>query len=66
MLDQQTEQAAKHALDGAIALGGISWFWWGQLLQTTGYVITFVGGLVLLALRIMIAWHEWKTRKVGK
>lgn len=65
-MDAQTEQALKHATDGAIALGGISWFWWGQMLGTLGYVLTFIGGLVLLALRIMIAWHEWKTRKAVK
>lgn len=60
--DQKTEQAAKHAIDGGIALGAITWPVWVQFLNTAGYVITFLGGLILLCLRIAIAWHEWRTR----
>ena len=65
-MDPQTEQATKHVLDGAIGLGAITWPMWVQALNTAGYIITFVGGLILLGLRIMIAWHEWRTRNKAK
>lgn len=68
MIDPQTEQAAKHTIDGIIGVGAITSPVWIQMLQTGAAIITLIGGIVLLGLRIMIAWHEWKTRndKVGK
>lgn len=63
MSPDQFEHASKDALDGAIGLGAITWPLWAQLLQTTGYVITFIGGIVLLGLRIAIAWRDLRDRQ---
>lgn len=63
MIDPQTEQTVKHTIDGAIGLGAITSPVWIQMMQTGAAILTVVGGLILLGLRIMIAWHEWKTRK---
>ena len=57
MASYQFEQASNDALDGAIGLGAVTWPIWVQLFQTAGYIVTFVGGMVLLGLRIAIAWR---------
>jgi hypothetical protein len=59
----QFEHASNDALDGAIGLGAVTWPLWVQLLQTTGYIITFVGGMILLGLRIAIAWRDLCDRR---
>lgn len=63
MTSVQFEQASNDALDGAIGLGAVTWPLWAQLLQTTGYIITFVGGIILLGLRIAIAWRDLRERR---
>lgn len=63
MTSPQLEQASNDALDGAIGLGAVTWPLWAQLLQTTGYIITFVGGIILLGLRIAIAWRDLRDRR---
>ena len=62
MIDNQAAQTAKHALDSALGVGAVTSPFWLTLLQTGAAIITVIGGLILLGLRIMIAWHEWKTR----
>ena len=53
---------AKHTLDSALGAAAVTSPFWVQALQTGAAIITVIGGLVLLGLRIMIAWHEWKGR----
>ncbi len=62
MTSYQFEHGGNDALDGAIGLGAVTWPLWAQLLQTTGYIITFVGGMILLGLRIAIAWRDLRDR----
>ena len=57
MSSYQLEQASNDVLDGTIGLGAVTWPLWVQLLQTAGYIVTFVGGMILLGLRIAIAWR---------
>jgi len=63
MTSYQFEHGSNDALDGAIGLGAVTWPLWVQLLQTTGYIISFVGGMILLGLRIAIAWRDLQDRR---
>jgi hypothetical protein len=63
MTSYQFGHGGNDALDGAVGLGAVTWPLWAQLLQTTGYIITFVGGMILLGLRIAIAWRELHDRR---
>lgn len=60
---QHLEQSVKHTLDAAIGVGAITWPMWVQIFETAGYVITFLGGIVLLGLRIAIAVHELREKR---
>lgn len=59
--DQQVEQV-KQGLDYALGAGAISAPVWLQYIQTYAGFLMLIGGLVLLALRIAIAWNEWQHR----
>jgi hypothetical protein len=62
MTSHQFEHASNDVVDGVIGLGAVTWPLWVQLLQTAGYIITFVGGMILLGLRIAIAWRDLRDR----
>jgi len=64
MIDPNIE-TTRQVIDGAVGLGAVTWPVWVQHLETTGYIVTLVGGLLLLGLRIAIALHEWRNRKRG-
>ena len=53
---------AKHTLDSALGAAAVTSPFWVQALQTGAAIMTVIGGLILLGLRIMIALHEWKNR----
>lgn len=54
---------AKEVLDGSLGLGAITSPIWLQYLQTGIGLFMLFGGAVLLALRLMIAWREWRQGK---
>jgi len=60
--DQHVEQV-KQGLDYALGAGAVTAPVWLQYVQTYAGFLMLVGGLVLLALRIAIAWNEWQNRK---
>lgn len=59
------EQHTKHIVDSTLGVAAISSPWWMQLLQTGVGMFMLLGGALLLALRLAIAWREWR-HPVGK
>ena len=59
---EQTVQSAKAAIDATVGIGAVTSPFWMQALQTGIGVFMLIGGAFLLALRIMIAWREWRGR----
>jgi hypothetical protein len=60
------DQHGKEALDGILGVGAVSSPIWLQYLQTGFGLFMLVGGAVLLALRLAIAWREWQAGKGGR
>ena len=54
MIDQ------KIILDSAIGITAISGPVWISYITTYGGLVMLLGGIVLLVLRIALAWKEWK------
>lgn len=52
----------KTVLDGAIVSGSVTAPVWIDYVQSGIGLLMGVGGIVLLMLRIGIAWREWKSR----
>lgn len=61
----QLDQHAKEIIDGALGVGAITSPLWLQFLQTTIGLFMLFGGAVLLALRLAIAWREWRHGRGG-
>jgi hypothetical protein len=59
-------ESTKTALDTALASGAITAPVWLAYVQTGAALLMAVGGVVLLALRIAIAWREWRIKKADK
>jgi hypothetical protein len=57
---------AKTTLDTMLASGAITAPVWLAYVQTGAAVVMAIGGVVLLALRIAIAWREWRTKKADQ
>ena len=53
-------EPSKQALDGAIVAVSLASPWWLQALQQGVGLFMLLGGAVLLALRLAIAWREWR------
>jgi hypothetical protein len=55
--------SAKNAIDGALGAAGISSPFWLTQLQTVAGAVVAVGGAVLIVIRVMIAWRDWRNGK---
>lgn len=60
------DQHGKEALDGLLGVGAVSSPIWLQYIQTTIGMFMLIGGALLLALRLAIAWREWRAGKAGR
>jgi hypothetical protein len=56
----------KEVMDGILGVGAVSSPIWLQYLQTTVGMFMLIGGALLLALRLAIAWREWRAGKSGR
>lgn len=54
------EQHGKEAIDGLLGVGAVTAPFWVKLVETGFTIGMALGGAVLLALRIAIAWREWR------
>lgn len=54
------EQGVKIALDSAIGATAVTAPAWVQNVTTYGGVIMLVAGIILMCLRVAIAYREWK------
>lgn len=53
-------QHGKEIIDGTLGIGAVTSPIWLQYLQTGIGMFMLLGGAVLLALRLAIAWREWR------
>lgn len=58
--------SAKNAIDGAIGAVGVSSPVWLQYLQNGAGAVVAIGGAVLIVIRVMIAWRDWRNGKKGE
>ena len=58
--------AAKTAIDGTLGVGAVTSPFWLNWLETGLGLFMLVGGAVLLILRLLIAWREWRDSKPPK
>ena len=61
MIDVQGQSA--NALDATVGVYAVTSPIWLQMFTTGGQVVMWVGGFILLVLRIRIAWLDWRARK---
>lgn len=54
---------AQQKLDSAIAAGAVTAPWWLWWFDHGTHIVLVIGGLILLALRILIAWREWREKR---
>ena len=47
-------------IDAALGTSAVASPWWLQHLETTLGLIMLIGGVILLVLRIAIAWRNWR------
>lgn len=59
----EDHQAAKVTLDAMLAIPAMTSPAWWSLFDGVTHVLLVLGGLILLALRINIAWNERKSRR---
>lgn len=52
--------SVKNAIDGTLGVGAVTSPFWINALETGLGLFMLVGGVLLLILRIMIAWREWR------
>lgn len=58
---QETIHESGRALDYALGTGGLTApFWIPKVLQDGLWVYAVICGIVLITLRVMIAWREWR------
>jgi hypothetical protein len=57
------DQHGKEALDGVLGIGAVTSPFWLQAVQTGIGLFMLIGGAILLALRLAIAWREWRVGK---
>ena len=54
-------------IDGVVGLGAVTSPWWlpyaEAILSNAASLIMWAGGFILLALRIAIAYREWRQKK---
>lgn len=55
-------QEGQAKLDATIAAGAMTSPWWLWYFDHTAHIALAIGGVVLLALRIGIAWREWRRK----
>lgn len=53
-------QHGKEIIDGTLGIGAVTSPIWLQYLQTGIGMFMLLGGAVLLAPRLAIAWREWR------
>ena len=58
-----SDHVIKTSTDIALGVVAIASPVWLQFLQTFTGLFTAIGGMLLIALRLAIAWHEWRGRK---
>ena len=51
------------AVDSALGAGGLSAIVWWPYIEGAMQVIVGAGGAVLIILRVLIAWREWREGK---
>jgi hypothetical protein len=56
------QQTASKVFDTTIALGALAYPYWAVSLENWLHIIAGAGGIVLLAIRILIAWKEYRKR----
>ncbi len=49
----------KIAIDGSVGALAVSTPVWVEYVSTYGGLVMLIGGIILLALRIALAWKEW-------
>ena len=54
------------AADGVIAAGAISLPWWAIYLSGWMSFAITLGGLILVCIRISLAYREWKSKDRGE
>ena len=59
------DQTAKAALDGAIGVTALVSPVWLSMIEHAFGVVMAMLGMVLLVLRLMIAWREWRSGRNG-
>lgn len=58
--------AAKQGLDYTIGTGAVTSPWWVQHVQAASdlfALLAAIGGVALVAIRIAIAWREWRVKR---
>lgn len=65
MMEQQVMQKTSAAGDAALAATALSSPWWLDQLHTWIGAFMLVGGAILLCLRILIAYREWRGKRSG-
>ncbi len=58
-----TDQHIKQTLDGAVGGYGVSIPFWIDYVKEGLEIVALAGGLVLLAMRLWIAWRELREKK---
>jgi hypothetical protein len=53
-------------VDAAVVSATISAPWWLPYFDHSVHILLALGGLLLLVLRIGIAWREWQAKKRGE
>ncbi len=56
----------KTAVDGSLGVGAITSPFWLAWMESGLKIFMLAGGAVLLAIRILIAWREWRAGKQNK
>jgi hypothetical protein len=55
-----------HKVDYAIGVAATTAPWWMPYFNDTVHVLLLVGGVLLVILRVGIAWKEWRAKKRGE
>jgi hypothetical protein len=56
------QQTAGKVFDATIAAGALAYPYWSAPLESWLHIIAGVGGIVLLTIRILVAWKEYRRK----
>lgn len=56
-------EGARNAIDGTLGLGAVTSPFWLSWVENGLGIFMLVGGAVLLTLRLMITWRQWRAGK---